>query len=247
MDPQDGVFKVEQRYLKQVLKEVVFATSTDETRPAFNGVLFHFEEKGITLNASDTYRLAVKKMSNEAWQFERQRYLIPAKALRDLLRILADDGEAVAVYPYNKKVVFNLGEVYFATRVLEEKYPDVSGVIPDSYKTRVLLDRKTLEETVSRAALLAEGINQAVQLSARHNQLEVKVSSQIGRMEEELPASQEGDDVEVYVNSRFVMDILKVTDAKEIIIELHGLNGPIIFRLVDDTEYLYLVLPIKME
>ncbi len=244
---QGNLLKVEQGYLKQVLKAVLFAASTDETRPAFNGIYFSFADNAVTLNASDTYRLVVKSMSNQDWQFEQQRYLVPAKALRELLRILSDGEETVSIYPHNKQVIFNLGKVYFATRVLEEKYPDVSGVIPTSYKTRVLMERKPFEDTVSRAALLAEGLNQAVQLSVRQNQLEVMVSSQVGRMEEALPAKQEGDDVDVYVNSRFMMDILKVAEGKEIIVDFHGLNGPIIFRLINDQEYLYLVLPIKME
>lgn len=245
--PEGDVIQLEQDYLKQVLKKVVFAASTEETRPAFNGIYFQFQGNGVTLNASDTYRLVVKTISNQVWQFEEQRYLIPAKALRELLRITAEGGNVVSIFPHQKKVVFHLGKVYFATRVLEEKYPDVSGVIPAAYKTRVSLDSKMLEDTVSRASLLAEGINQAIQLSVRQNQLQIMVSSQVGRMEEVLAARQEGEDVEVFVNSRFIMDILKVTDSKEIMVDFHGHNGPIIFRLPFDDDYLYLVLPIKME
>ena len=243
---ENKVLTLDQSLLKAIIKSVVFAASTDESRPAFNGVLFHFKNSGLTLNASDTYRLVVKDMINESWLFEEQRYLIPAKALRELLKILNEDGQ-VSIYPQQKQVIFNFGDVYFATRVLEEKYPDVSGVIPTDYKTRVTMDRKLLEDTVGRAALLAEGLNQAVHFSIQENQLEVKVSSPVGRMEEALQSQQEGEAVEVFVNSRFVIDILKVMEKKEVVIDFHGKNGPLVFRMPGDTGYLYLVLPIKME
>ncbi len=240
------VFTLEQSLLKNVLKSVVFAASTDESRPAFNGVLFHFKNNGLTLNASDTYRLVVKDVVNENWLSEEQRYLIPAKALRELLKIIDEDGQ-VTIFPQQKQVVFNLGNVYFATRVLEEKYPDVSGVIPIEYKTRIFIERKLLEDTVGRAALLAEGLNQAVHFLVQDNCLEVKVSSQVGRMEEVLQSKQEGEAVDIFVNSRFVIDILKVIESKEVMIDFHGKTGPLVFRIPGDERYLYLVLPIKME
>jgi DNA polymerase III subunit beta len=240
------VFTMDQSLLKNVLKAVVFAASTDESRPAFNGVLFHFKNHGITLNASDTYRLVVKDLADQKWLFEEERCLIPAKNLRELLKIMDEEGQ-VMISPQQKQVVFQMGDVYFASRVLEEKYPDVSGVIPTAYKTRIITERKLLEDTAGRAALLAEGINQAVHFSIQENRLEIKVSSQIGRMEEVLQSKQEGEAVDVFVNSRFVIDILKVMDHKEVMIDFHGKNGPLVFRMPDNEGYLYLVLPIKTE
>ncbi len=237
---------LEQNYLKHVLREVVFAASTDESRPAFNGVLFQFKESTVVLNSSDTYRLVVKEMASERL-FNEGRYLIPAKALRELLKILNGAAE-VSIFPHKNQIVFNLGEVYFATRVLEEKYPDVSGVIPLKCRTKIILLRKSLEETIGRASLLSEGINQAVQLViGDEDELEVKVSSQVGRMEERFSVSKEGEKVEVLVNSKFVMDFLKVVDSKEIIIEFYGKNGPLLFKVPGEDDYLYLVLPIKTE
>lgn len=245
-DSGDLILTIDQSALRQILKSVIFAASADESRPAFNGVLFHFAEKQITLNASDTYRLVVKEIKDENWSFEEQRFLIPAKSLRELMKIMDDDG-SIHISSRQKQVVFSFGNVCFATRVLEEKYPDVRGVIPKSYKSKMVVDRKLLEETVGRASLLVEGINQAAFFSIEDDGLEVKVSSQVGRMEEAIQGSCEGEIVAVYVNSRFVMDVLKVLDQKDVQIDFHGKNGPLIFKVPGDTTYLYLVLPIKME
>ena len=238
MDPSD---------LKQILKMVVFAASTEETRPAFNGVLFEFNNNRWSLVGSDTYRLVVKNIYNENWNFTADRCLVPAKALRELLKIIDQSDGQVVLFPSNEQLIFDLGTVYFAARLLNEKYPDISSVIPERYLTRATINRREMEETIGRAALLAEGPNNAVHLSVANSSLTVRVSSQIGRMEEKISIQYEGEEVELYINSRFIMDILKAAPAEAMVIDFHGKTGPVIFRLPEDENYLYLVLPIKMD
>ncbi len=241
------ILTLEQSVLKKILKEIVFASSNEEGRPAFNGVLFMFDQNQITLTASDTYRLAVKKIFMSALPLKKCSLLVPARSVRELVKILGETDGQASIFPKDKEVVFCFDSVHFAARVLEEKFPDVSVVIPQQYRTKVHLQRKHLEETVARAALLAEGINQAIQFSVRDDAMVVRVSSQLGRMEEQLVVQKEGEDVELYINSRFVLDMLRVVDCQDLSLEFNGSNGPVIMRPFEDDTYLYLVLPIKME
>lgn len=232
--------------LKQVLRMVIFAASSEETRPAFNGVLFEFNNSRLSLTSSDTYRLAVKDISNDKWDFPNRRCLVPAKALRELLKVIEQSDGEIEFFPSSEQLIFDFGKVYFAARLLNEKYPDISSVIPERYLTRITANRSSLTETVGRAALLAEGPNSAIQLSVGST-MAVRVSSQIGRMEEELPVECQGEGIDLHINSRFVMDVLRTVSTEEITIDFHGKTGPVIFRLPGDGSYLYLVLPIKMD
>lgn len=233
--------------LKQVLKMVIFAASTEETRPAFNGVLFEFSKTRLSLMSSDTYRLAVKDISNNKWNFPDRRCLVPAKALRELLKIIEQSDNGINFFPSDEQLIFDFGTIYFAARLLNEKYPDISSVIPERFLTRITTNRSAMAETVGRAALLAEGPNNAIQLSVSSGSMAVRVSSQIGRMEEELPVECEGEEIELHINSRFIMDILRAVSTEQITIDFHGKTGPVVFRLAGDESYLYLVLPIKMD
>ncbi len=244
IEPENS-FTIEQDKLKKILRSVIFAASSEETRPAFNGILFSFNDQKITLTTSDTYRLVIKEIQDDHWAFEARNCLIPARVMREFLRIIDDSEHEVAIGFDNKAIAFNFDRIIFTSRLLEEKYPDVSGVIPNAYKTRIKIDRKMLEEVISRAALLAEGKNQAVNLVLNNNQLEASVSGQEGSMEELMPVEQDGEDINLHVNTRFVLDILKIIEDKEILIDFHGNDGPLIFKLVEDQSYLYLVLPIK--
>ena len=237
--------EIEQGLLKKMLRMVVFAASTEETRPAFNGMLIALEGGTLTFTASDTYRLAVKKTFNEEWDGKEFRLLVPARTLREFLRI-ANDSQLPVKLKFDKSILsFEFGDVYFATRLLEEKYPDVSGVIPKEYKTRIIVDRKLLEETVARANLLAEGKNQAIHFAIKEEELQIKASGQEGRMEEILPVEREGDLLELFVNSRYILDLIKQLDEEKVSIDFHGDGGPLIFRMPGRQDYLYLALPIK--
>ncbi len=242
---QKKPISIEQNKLKNIIKSVVFAASNEETRPAFKGILFSFSKDTLSLTASDTYRLAIKELKDDKWSLEEKMSLVPARSMREILRILGDDSAKILLLSEKNILGFQLEEVYFATRLLEEKYPDVSGVIPKDFKTRIIIDCKDLEEAINRASLLAEGKNNAVNIMVKNNQLEVMVSGQEGSMEEIIPVEQNGENIEILANTRFVQDILKIIDQEKIIVDFHGDGGPLIFRLVDDHSYLYLVLPIK--
>ncbi len=239
------VMPLNQDVLKNTFKSVIFAASSDETKPAFNGIFFIFNGNTLKLNSSDTYRLVVKSLNDDKWQFDHCNCLVPSRVLRELLRILDDDDSEVTVKLGEKLLSFAFEDIVFNSRLLEEKYPDVGGVIPASFKTRVIIDRRKFEQTINRAALLAEGKNMAVNLVLYGDLLEAKVISQHGTMEEQIPVSREGEDIDIFVNTRYVLDVLKSLDENNIIIDFHGKAGPVIFRLVDDNSYLYLVLPIK--
>jgi DNA polymerase III subunit beta len=241
----DNSFNLDLSHFRRLLKEVIFAASTEETRPAFNGILFSYKDNKLNLTSSDTYRLALKEISDDKWSFVESRNLIPARALREFLRIAGDSQVNIEVNSSKNLLSLEFENIHFASRLLEEKYPDVSGVIPTEYLTRISIGRKIFEDTISRAALLAEGKNQAVHVTIDEDRLEAKVNGQEGSMEEVIPVKKDGANVDLLVNSRYVLDILKIMNSDEVIVDFHGNGGPIIFRLPEDSSYLYLVLPIK--
>jgi DNA polymerase III subunit beta len=245
LEKEDNKIIIDQKLLRKVLKMVIFSASTEESRPAFNGVLINYDQNLLTLTASDTYRLAVKTIKNDLWKSEHHSILVPARSLREFLRI-SDDSEDPVTVSLNKKIFsVQFGSILFSTRVLEEKYPDVSGVIPLKYRTRIEVNRKHLEESVTRANLLAEGKNQAVNISITDTEFEIKGSGQEGSMEESITVEKDGEDLNLFVNSRYILDLIKVLEEEIIVIDFHGDGGPLVFRLPDDQDYLYLALPIK--
>ena len=240
----DDAFTIGQGTLKKALKRVLFAVSTDATRLAFQGVLFTFGEQ-FSMVASDTYRLARLFIPGEKWNHGDPKYLIPGKSLKGLVSILGDDDEKVVkIYPVGKKLVFMVGSFCFSTHLLSEFFPDVDGVIPDSSATRVKVSREAFRDVIVRATLLVDEVNRSVKLSIKNDKLNVGMESGLGELQEELEIEKEGEDIELYLNPYFLLDMLKNVDSENVSINLNQATDPIVFR-VDDQDYLYLVLPVK--
>lgn len=237
---------INQDLLKQALRQVVFASSNEEGRPVFTGLLFSFEQQGITITASDTYRVAMAKVPAPSNLATPQQLLIPSKSIRELIKILNDEDQPVTIGLHKNQVVFDFQRINVVTKVLDERFPDITGVIPTGFRTRLELPRRPLEETVTRASLLAEGVNKAVCLSLSGSSLQVTASSQAGKMEEGLAVKLEGEEFEVFLNSRFLLEMIKSVDYEMFSAEFNGQSGPVIFRPAEENHYLYLVLPIKM-
>ena len=245
--PEYEYITIDQATLKQALRQVVFATSIEEGRPVFTGLLFIFDRSEITIIASDTYRIAQANIPVPGNSLASpQQLLIPARSIKELIKILGDEEEPVTIGIHKNLVIFHFAGVNMVCKVLDEKFPDITGVIPPSFQSRLEIPRKELEETVTRVSLLAEGINKAVCFSSSDSRLQVSASSQVGRMEDSLVVKTEGEDFEIYLNSRFLLEMIKSVDYEMFSVEFNGQNGPVIFKPKGKSDYLYLVLPIKM-
>lgn len=240
--------------LRDIIKKLVFAVSQDEGKPQFRGVFMKLEEGQLSFLATDTYRLAYlkKEFGDRNGNNVAGRFLIPGKSLNEIMRVLDDSDEGVSCFLNESEMVVNFQQFTFFTRLLEEKFPNLLGVFPGSYQTRIKVNVDFLEKAISRASLLAHGQNQMISLQVAADFLKVKAGSEMGRMEEELLLEgKEGDDLEeILLNARFFLDPLRVINKKTIEIEFNGPFGPCIFNCSENDEpefYRYLVLPIKVE
>lgn len=238
-----------QKELKALLKQVIFCVSTDGSRPAFQGVLFKFNQDGLIVCSSDAFRLAYKKL--EIGKGPEKSLLVPGKSLKELIRLLSDEDENVSVFSAESQVVFKTDKFTFAARVLNEKYPDISGVIPSSSKTTVVASTRELGEVVARASLLADGANHSIQLTlddnSGDNSLEVNSVTQLGQAKEPVALERkEGENVQLHVNARFLIDALKAVAGSKTRLCFNGSNGPILVYDDEDESWFNLILPVRV-
>jgi len=222
---QAETFAVNGAEFKKAVQSVMFAASTDEIRPAFNGIRCDGK-----MMASDTYRLAVA-------DFEFPTCLIPAKFFSHINKL--PDGD-IRVRLTDGIVAFEADNLLLATRLLGENYPDVSGVLPNEHKTVVTVERDELIAMLNRALLLTDGRNSAVNVIVDNN-LTVKVDSDQGRMEEVIDAGVEGEPIDLYLNAKYFLDVLKIAP-EQVNIYFNGDGQPVVIKWAG---YLYLQLPIK--
>ncbi|MCW3488978.1 DNA polymerase III subunit beta [Dethiobacter alkaliphilus] len=230
---------------RRALRQTLFAASQDEGKPAFTGIMFTLKDNTLTLSSSDTFRLATTSCRVQN-QGADGIFLVPAKNLQEVIRILTDDEDSVQLAVADNQLLITCKNIKLSSRLLDENFPNIDRVIPREFSGRATVDVADFLHAVERASLLSEGVNHVVRLSIGEEGLVIRASSKFGKTQEHVPVELSGEGLEISLNSRFILDMLKVHEGDQCILELTNANKPCILRDSLYQEYLYLVLPIKI-
>ncbi len=236
------------KVLKNVIAQTNFAVSTSETRPVLTGVNYLIQENELICTATDSHRLAVRKLKLEDEEIGDKNVIIPGKALAELNKIMTESEEHIDIFFASNQVLFRVGNVNFISRLLEGHYPDTSRLFPENYEIKLALDNSDFYHAIDRASLLArEGGNNVIKLSAGDEQVELSSTSpEIGTVKEEVTANEvEGGNLKISFNSKYMMDALKAIDNDEVEVEFFGTMKPFILKPKDDDTVTQLILPIR--
>ncbi|GAF13091.1 DNA polymerase III beta subunit [Bacillus sp. JCM 19046] len=248
---EELIFSIPQDMLRNVIRQTVFAVSTQETRPVLTGVNIETDEAGLICSATDSHRLALRKAKVEkgSEDLHFQNVVIPGKSLQELSKILEDTSDSVEIVVTENQILFKLGNLLFFSRLLEGKYPVISSMIPNQSKTSFVLKTKPLLQTLERALLLSrEAKNNVINLKTiSSDQVEITSTSQeVGKVTEQIDAEQfDGEELRISFNGKNIIDALKVIDSDEIRIMFTGAMSPFVIRPLDSDHYLHLFSPVR--
>jgi DNA polymerase-3 subunit beta len=233
--------------LRDTVNRVARAASRDEARPVLTGVLVTVEGDEMTMVATDSYRLAVKTTKLETSVPERLEANIPARALRELARLIdAGGAESVSVWLTRNQAIFRIGSTSLSSRLIDGQFPNHQQLLPESYEHEVKLPRAELLEVTRRVSQLAQR-NAALRLSFSDGELVVSAETpDLGDAREGLPAPYTGELLEIGFNPEFIKDGLESIDSDEVIFKLISPLRPGLLEPSGDDEFSYLVMPIRL-
>lgn len=254
--------------LLNALSQVIFAVSISETRPEISGIYFNFSDNLLTLTATDSYRLAEKKIKLKEKGKEAKEVIIPARTIMELFRILSGlvgAGETTAeegnnnkleIYFEDNQVLFVVNNVELVSRIIEGQYPNYKQIIPTSHKTRAIIGVADFIKAVKTAALFSRTGIYDINLEFKAGKFIVSsTNNQLGENKSKLESKIDGEDNKIIVNFRYLLDGLQNIDSSDVIFEMIDLNNPCLLRPVESLDekkeaiasedYLYIVMPIK--
>lgn len=233
--------------LAATVELVARAASRDDMRPVLTGVLVTASGNEMTMVATDSYRLAVKRTELEAPIGGELEANIPARALRELGRIVAGGGvDEVVVGLLPNQAVFDAGGILLNTRLIDGQFPNFRQLLPESYEHDVRLPRSELLDVVRRVSQLAQR-NAPLRLALSAEGLKVSASTpDVGDAEESMPASFEGEPLEIGFNPEFLRDGIESVDGDELLLRLISPLRPGLLQPVDNEDFRYLVMPIRL-
>jgi DNA polymerase III subunit beta len=241
--------RVAQNVLRRALAETTFAAASDEARPILTGVLARFEGDQLTLAAADNYRIAVKTIPILDAVPETS-VVIPARALNELSRVLADVDDPVEILLASGKnqILFHLDGIDLVSRLIDGQFPNYQQVVPTSHTTRAVLDREELLRAVRPAALIAHESANIVKLQVSADGepgITVSANAEVGDHVGQVEADVDGDGTTIAFNARYLADVLTNVSADQFGLELNGPLSPGVFKPVGDERYVHVVMPVR--
>lgn len=233
--------------MKELIDLTNYAAATDEDRPVFTGALLEIKENEVTMVATDTHRMAVKKITIDEPATTPMRAIIPTKTLAEVSRLLPTDNPAMINIIWNRtQIVFNFESIYIISRLIEGTYPEYEKVIPSQFDSSAVIDRREFAGAVDRVSLLAKDISYNV---IRYDWAESNVTlstqnTEIGMAKEDVAVEFKGTTFTISFNGRYISDILRHSTGDNIHLFLKQ-NGPVVIRQDNNPNYTYVVTPVR--
>ena len=234
--------------LKNVINQTNFAVSLSETRPVLTGVHWQFDNDEITFTATDSHRLALRRLTGEQFNNDNSDAIIPGKSLTELNKIINDTDEEVELHLSQNQVLFSYGNMRFISRLLEGNYPDTSRLFPENFETKVTVNNAEFYHAIDRVSLLArEGGNNVIRMSVNTDSVELSSNSpEVGTVNEDINTGNiEGEGLKISFNSKYMMDALKAINNEDVTIEFYGTMRPFTLKSSESEEVVQLILPIR--
>lgn len=230
---------------KNAIRQTVFATMQDETRPSLTGVLLEIQDNQISFVSLDGYRLALRKIPTKT--DINLKLIIPGRSLNELNKILEDREEDITISTASTQVTFDIGDTIVYSKLLEGQFFNYKDIMRKDHKTKVIVNRREFVNGLERASLLAkEEKANLIRLSVMDNNIIIRSNSEIGDVYEKVLSDQDGENVNIAFNSRYILEGIKIMDSEEIVMNFMGSLNPCIINGLEDESYTYLVLPVRL-
>lgn len=249
---------------RKVIQQVIFAISTNESRPDISGIFISIKGDILTMAATDSFRLAEKKIkiiSSHGIQ-ENINTILPYKTLNELMRILSnlqkddelsEDQDHLIIYINENQVLFSCRNIELISRIIDAKYPDYSQIIPQEFKTKAIIDAKTLINSVKAASIFTKVGLYDIFLSFNSELNKIKISSlnsPLGESNCEIDSQIEGEKEDLILNYRYLLDGLQNIHTEKLILKITDKIKPCILMPYSEdasgeANYIYLIMPIK--
>jgi DNA polymerase III subunit beta len=230
----------------EAVAQVARAASRDEARPVLTGVLLEVSREGVTLVATDSYRLAVRELIATA--AGEGRAIVPERAMSEAGRAAAtvEKGE-IEIFLDDSQVSFQVGQLTLTSRLIEGEFPNYRQVIPNDTQHQLALPAEPLQHALRRVALLSAERSRAIKFELAEGKLSLSSNNpDLGEAREELDVDYAGPPLAIAFNARYLIDAVGACGAKEVRISLRDPLSPALLAPTDDEDSLAVVMPMRL-
>lgn len=243
----DNPLIISQSLLKDMIRQTIFAVSTNDAKPVHMGIKFELTENSIRLVAVDGYRLAMRT-ETIIYQGDEISFVVPAKTLNEVTKLLGETEENIEIGVGKRHIIFKIDNYDVISRLLDGEFLDYRAAVPASAATTVRVNTRKLTEMVDRTSLIiTDRLKSPLRCIFSEDSIKTSCITSIGKAMDQIDADIEGARVEIGFNNRYFLDALHAVDTDELRIELNGALSPMKILPPEGESFLFLVLPVRLK
>lgn len=233
---------------KTMINQIIFSTSTQESRPVLTGINFKVNKNILECTATDSYRLSKKIIELKENVDNDINIIVPSKNLIETSRMLSDDNEKIQLHIFANKIIFKSQNIIIMSRLINGNYPATDKLIPENFTLTIKVKLSDFYNAIDRASLLTnEEEKNIINLFIDSNKAKITSNiPEIGNVEENISIiNNENKSLNISFSSKFMMEAIRVFNSEEIELCFNGEIKPIIIKNVNNSQLIQLILPIR--
>ncbi len=242
----DKTFLIPTRDLVFGIRSVLYAAAVGSIKPELSAVSITHEGEFLVFAATDSFRLAEKKIRvKKAPNFKQ--ILIPHKNALEITRIFDRGEEEISITISEHQMALRSQNIYLTTRIIDGNFPDYKQIIPKETLSKAVILKQDLVNSLKTSLIFSDAFNQlTLKLSPKNKLFEIESKNNtVGENVNTVEAVLEGEDISINVNHRYFTDCFQSVATDSLSLNFSGQAKPIIVQGIGDTSFLYLVMPMN--
>lgn len=231
--------------LKEIIRQTIFSIGDNESNKIMTGELFEVSGNNLKVVSLDRYRVSIRNIELKD-SYEPISVIVPGKTLGEISKILSGEADSeVKVFFAENHIVFEFEDTVVVSRLIEGEYFKINQMLSKDHQTKININKKELLDCIDRATLLVkEGNKKPVIFNITDGSIKINIVSTIGKMNEEIDITKDGNDIRIGFDPKFLIDALRVIDDENI--SMYFINAKAPCTIKDDKgSYIYLILPVN--
>ncbi len=231
--------------LKEVIRQTIFSIADNDNNKLMTGELFEIEENHLKVVSLDGHRISIRNIELKN-SYSHKKVVVPGKTLQEVSKILPGSAEEeVHMFLTENHIVFEFDDTTVVSRLIEGEYFKIEQMLSSDYETKIKINKRELLDCIDRATLLVkEGDKKPIIMNVTDGNMELKINSFIGSMNEDIDIVKEGKDILIGFNPKFFIDALRVIDEEEVSLYMVNPKAPCFIK-DEEGKFIYLILPVN--
>jgi DNA polymerase-3 subunit beta len=232
------------------LRSVMYAASLSEIKPEIASVYIYQDGSDLVFVATDSFRLAEKRINYAGSEAEFVPVIIPVKNITEINRVFENEPGSIVIKTTKNQISIFSDTVHLTSRLIDGVYPDYRQIMPTKHLTEILIERSELIQSLKLTNIFADRFHQiTVKVEPTSGKVVISAHNQdVGENQVTIEASIDGtskDPLEVSFNARYILDSFQAMDSNRISLKFTEKNRPLLISGVGDKTFRYLVMPIN--